>query len=321
MLGCGAWDYYSATYLKKKSNLNASNFTPYTLVEKVPVSSTGSLFTVVPADGGGDDSFLRNLYRKGLWSSEIKQPQLQISRQYTPLGPTEETRGKYGDQALQFFIREEQQGEVSGWIHKLSLGAQIGVRGPDKAITVDHGMGKILFLAGGTGIATAIQLARSLLLETSDKEQLPEMHLLWASRRREECEGGVSDTPRSTAGFTRWTQSAGSTGTEVQRGQKAVLVKELERLKAAYNGRLKVDYFVDEEESFINWDVLKPTLASADKVGEGQPRKRTVLVSGPDGFVGYLAGPKKWQNGQETQGELGGLLQDAGRSGWEVLKV
>jgi hypothetical protein len=39
--------------------------------------------------------------------------------------------------------------------------------------------------------------------------------------------------------------------------------------------------------------------------------KRQVLISGPPGFISYLAGPKEWQDGKEQQGTLGGLISTA----------
>ena len=326
-------------------------FSAYELVGKTPVSGTSGVFTLVPAGdanghtpGGWDKSRerreygLRELNRHGIWSVEIKQPLLQIVREYTPLflplgaapgGEREQQKdeGKYEGRALRFLIREELHGEVSGWIHRLPLGTRMEVRGPRSRCAVGSDVGEVLFLAGGTGIAPALQLAGSFLERTSEGEEegLPRMRILWANRRREDCEGGVSDTRPNVGWMGRLLWSGGFRKDRSQLEQRGVLVEELERLKAAYGGRLTVDYFVDEEKNFITWEALKPALAESRTTvenREGHSRtKHMVLVSGPEGFVSHFAGPKRWQNGREGQGELGGVLRSADTLGWEVLKL
>ncbi len=51
------------------------------------------------------------------------------------------------------------------------------------------------------------------------------------------------------------------------------------------------------------------------------------MVSGPDGFISTFAGPKRWADGKELQGSVGGVLGHliAGNPGfwrdWLVLKL
>ena len=48
---------------------------------------------------------------------------------------------------------------------------------------------------------------------------------------------------------------------------------------------------------------------------------RLLFVSGPEGFINFLAGPKIWDDGKETQGENGGLLGRLGLKDWKVWKL
>ncbi|KAI4142499.1 MAG: hypothetical protein LQ340_007326 [Diploschistes diacapsis] len=320
-----AWATAKPQVNQLAEGLNATSFTSYRLVDREPVSSTSSIFTFVPLQRGRDASLLNKLYLQGLWSSEIKQPQLQVSRYYTPLGLSAVNKGRYGEDALQFLIREELHGEVSGWLHRLPLGTSVGLRGPRGQYTLPNDTKEMVYLAGGTGIAPAIQAARSLLINTESRDALPQFHIMWANRRREDCMGGINDS-RSSSGWFSWLSSNRAPSfAQQQQSRQSVLVEELESLKSAFCGKMKVDYFVDDEKSFITWDALKPALDTTEVSGArsntANVQNRLILVSGPDGFIAHYAGPKAWVEGNETQGELGGLLRHVEKLGWKVAKI
>ncbi|KAK2781881.1 mitochondrial peripheral inner membrane protein [Emmonsiellopsis sp. PD_33] len=256
---------YSSSSSSSSTTLNPYTFTPYTLLSKTPVSSTSSIFTLRPLhDTNNNNTIYTTAWHRGLWSVTFKQPQLQIGRDYTPLPPSMSGDGDGDgddDGALRFLIRKDPYGEVSGYLHNLPPGATVEMRGPqvDYELKSD-GVEEVLFIAGGTGIAPAVQAA------------------------------------------------------------------QLEELKAANPGRLTVDYFVDEEGSLLGRDaVLAFTegkrMQQSDS--DGGKKKKVILVSGPDGFVSYLAGPKVWRDGVEAQGPLGGLLGrlDVRGRGWSVWKL
>ena len=299
-------------------------FVPYTLEDAVLVSSTSSIFTLVPKATDGDPSKVHHPHQHGVWSVEIKQPQLQIAREYTPLPSSDGAKERFGSDALQFLIRKEIRGEVSGWIHNLPIGAEVSIRGPRSQYALPEDVDEVLFLAGGTGIAPALQLAHSLSDLKNSKKNL-KMHIMWANRRREDCVGGISDTQKTNGWFGWWPQSQRVTPALEQSDNKLYVVDELESLKLQLGGRLKVDYFVDDEGSFINMKALKPALAASNPTYESGavlPRKnRLIFISGPDGFVAYLAGPKSWQGRREAQGDLTGLLKEAEQLGWKVWKL
>jgi len=91
---------------------------------------------------------------------------------------------------------------------------------------------------------------------------------------------------------------------------------------------ISVDYFVDEEGTYITEAILKQLLLSdnlnrtSTEGGEGlKVGRKLILISGPDGFISSFAGPKIWENGEEIQGKLGGMLEKLSTVGWEVWKL
>ncbi|KAK5710107.1 hypothetical protein LTR17_019169 [Elasticomyces elasticus] len=298
----------------------STDFVRYALAGKEDISSTCSIFTLRPAHGSRIDTTV--LYDpRAITSVQFKQPQLQIARSYTVLPPVE---GQASDE-LRFLIRKEQRGEVSGYLHRLALGAGIEVRGPSVDYVLPEGVEDVIFLAGGTGIAPALQIADKILHGTT--------HILWANRKREDCLGGASDTPAphsssSWSLLTWWNRpttavaNASSSPKTVDTSDHAV-VQQIEGLKTRRDtgslaqGGLTIDYYVDEEGTFIHPAALLKLL-HAPSPHQG---KRLILISGPDGFVNYWAGPKQWAGGREVQGPLGGALGAVDLKGWDVVKL
>lgn len=295
-------------------------FVKYRLAKREDVSSTCAIFTLRPVLGGkgiGVDGGAR-----AIQSVLFKQPQLQIARAYTLL-PAEPGQA---DDELRFLIRREKGGEVSGYLHRLEAGADVEVRGPHAEYVLPEKVGKVVFLAGGTGIAPALQTAKAVSGEA-------DVHILWANRQREDCEGGKSDTVSEAGGswgemFAGWFSAFGTPGkdakvqdTAVEKRPKSEIVRRLEALKRDGQGRVAIDYFVDSEERFIK-PVEATTLVRTSFSLDAKPEGKNVLfVSGPEGFVNAWAGPKVWQNGEELQGPLGGALAKLDLKDWEIVKL
>lgn len=307
--------------------LNRQNFLPFFIASRDRVSSTSEIITLKPTQL----VFTRNPYeedaKKGLWSVLALQPQLQIARSYTPLPPTPISNHTNTDE-IRFLLRHHPRGEVSSYLHKLYVGDTVYLRGPYPEYKIPDGVDKVLFLAGGTGIAPALQTIHTLLdVRGGGGRSIPKIEVLWANKKWEDCEGGVSDWEGNSVhrAIGAWKKllyvgnrklaSAANTAPIPN-----LIVQELGRLKEKYPGQITVDYFVDEEGTTITESVLRRCLKrrSAQKPGTG---KTLVLVSGPDGFVGHYAGPKHWEGGAEQQGPLGGVLQGIDAEGWEVWKL
>ena len=316
--------YFSDSLPTRKGNSfsDPTEFVKYTLVKKENVSSTCAIFSLKPSTGTTVDLDDPNLER-AITSVEFKQPQLQIARSYTCL-PQED--GQHEDE-LRFLIRREQKGEVSNFLHRLSEGAELETRGLHPEFILPENVNSVAFLVGGTGIAPAAQTADILSGEA-------DVHILWASRRREDCIGGYNDTQTESksAGWNFWgAPKAVKHGEKVEdlpNAEKGALVALLENLKKRSAGpdgrttRLAVDYFVDEEGSFIRPEDVKRMLYQLARSQKDTDSGRNILfVSGPEGFLSYWAGSKQWSNGREVQGPLRGVLSTLDLSGWDVVKL
>jgi ferredoxin-NADP reductase len=310
------------------ASLNPLDFTPYTLIDKQPVSSTSAIFTLRNSNGVSDTESVKEVWKRSVWSVQIKQPQLQIARAYTPLPPTTDGKRKGDEQPedLRLLIRQEQGGEVSTYLHRLPEQSTIELRGPNTELELPRDIIEVIFLAGGTGIAPAMQVAQALGRRTGSR-----MHILWANRGREECIGGISDDQSSTSTQNRvgWWKS--STGSSVPAAQallpedtgtltKGVIASELDALKkrseTATKG-LSVNYYVDDEKTFIQLNEVERRVRRQRE----EQGSRLIIVSGPDGFIEHWAGKKIWAGGREIQGPLGGQLGSMDLGEWKVIKL
>lgn len=314
--------------------LNPETFTKYSLVSREPVSSTSSLFTLRPRHPSGSNyDVYEDAWRTGIWSVMFKQPQLQIGRDYTPLPATAATSltvDEENEGYLRFFIRKDPFGEVSRYLHTLDVGADIEMRGPQVECAIPDETQEILFIAGGTGIAPALQAGYSLLDRTTLANR-PRIHILWASRMREDCMGGESDTPKAPpqkSWFSGWFGSRSNAPGEqtaavaaISPGEKnSLIVRELEALKSQYPGQITVDYYLDEENRFIGRKDISDYIESS-RPSDSNRKNKLILVSGPEGFIGFMAGPKLWAQGLELQGPLGGVIKQLDLKDWAVWKL
>ncbi|KIW76206.1 hypothetical protein Z517_10952 [Fonsecaea pedrosoi CBS 271.37] len=320
-LGSGLFALWQAYLYSVKGD----SFAAYTLLAKEPVSSTASIFHLVPKQHNHNYELYQDAWRRGIWNVQFKQPQLQIVRAYTPLPPIDEkTAQEKGE--IRFLIRQDPYGEVSSYLHRLRLGADIEMRGPNLEYELGPEVRQVVFFAGGTGIAPALQVAHALFegnkpAQSDAGNKQRKLHILWANRLREDCLGGVSDDPPAEplppkptwSGF--FSKSKPKPPPPVSE-KKGVIVQELEALKQKYPGQITVEYFVNAEDTWIDEDAVFRALSRFDdkdfSTGYGtSPEQRQILISGPPGFIAYLAGPKEWKNGREEQGAVSKLVAHA----------
>ncbi|KAJ9144387.1 hypothetical protein NKR19_g6492 [Coniochaeta hoffmannii] len=372
--------------------LNPTTFVPFTITSREQVSPTAFILTVTPSDclpwtgvlyplnilspfyapdraARWGHVLLRDIWRTGAtWSVEVKQPQLQVAREYTPLPPTvasEEaespTRALMFElyyvpkdpPRLRFLIRRMEGGEVSNYLSGLEVGDEIELRGPHYGFDVPRRLGdgdRVIFLAGGTGIAPALQVARAVLRGWEGLTDGPKVDILWANRHRADCVG--CPEVRNPNG-----QLDGSGGP---------VLDQLAEIQKKYPGRVTVRCTVDEERSFVQMATLAGLVTSGPRrIEDGQDSddcslhsqeaaawrpamdidsekkkkdavvdycccgggKNLLFVSGPDGFIEYFAGAKRWANGMELQGPVGGILGrlkarfPEAMNDWLVLKL
>lgn len=310
----------------KVAVLNPEGFTPFTLVAKEAVSSTSSVFTLRPMKNVDETQKIYNkIWHEGVWSVQVKQPQLQIARYYTPLLPMQ-SKPDILHTDLQFLIRRDPQGEVSGYLHKLPMGAKVELRGPQLEYAIPSDVDEVLFLAGGTGIAPALQVVHTLAQHRPmTTKHTPIIRILWANRRQEDALGmPVNDFgPRQLS----WMAKPDDLGVPYYHSKnRSFLSYVLSSLRKHYSGKLSLHYFVDEQGSVIDESTLMKHLSDSaikdkERLEGGSAGRKLIFVSGPDGFVSHYAGPKMWQGGIERQGPLGGVLKKLDLSGWEVWKL
>ena len=417
---CGLDEWLTALRVGKP--LNETRFVPFVVVSRDQVSPTGFILTVKPkfsldspdtSPSGQALSILfprlrfphelhtsrpvlEKAWHHGLWSVEIKQPQLQVARDYTPLPAAsralEQEDLKLGH--LRFLIRQMDGGEVSTYLSRLQVGNTVELRGPHLGFDIRTRLGsadKVVFLAGGTGIAPALQTARAFSdTETTTSSSKPSVSILWANRHRADCPG-IDPPSSSSSSAPKLPPSAAPTTNTI--------VSFLAQMKARYGDKLNYASTVDDENTRISSrDVLSaagnpsptpttsttwsfpfftttrqtqhpqyptpapgpvPVDASAcqyhsaarlvssggsdaifDADGETRcgcldarggkpvaPGKNLLMVSGPDGFIGAFAGPKRWADGMERQGSVGGLVGSLWEASpgfwanWLVLKL
>jgi homoaconitate hydratase len=303
------------------------SFVKYKIVAKDPVSSTASIFYVEPTEASKESEIYKDAWRKGIWNFHLKQPQIQIVRPYTPLPPEGGKDGKE-NHLLRFLIRHDPHGEVSSYIHNLPVGAYVELRGPNLEYHLTPEVRQVVFFAGGTGIAPALQIAHAMFDterngdEDSDGHRKGKMlHILWANRKREDCAGGLSDAPPAepvapkptwSGFFTKQTPKPVPKVSE----DKGAVVQELESLKSRHPGQVTVEYFVNEEDTWIDEDAVSKALSRFDDKDFStgtttSHEQRQILISGPPGFISYLAGPKEWRNGREEQGGISKIVAHA----------
>lgn len=327
-VGVAAAFGYSVYKHKNKSAAEAASLGPgndgfvkYRLAGREDVSSTCAIFTLRPVLGSKGVQWNKEGGERAIQSVLFKQPQLQIARAYTLL-PAQPGQP---DDELRFLIKREKGGEVSSYLHRLETGAEVEVRGPNAEYVLPENVGKVVFLAGGTGIAPALQAAKAVSGEA-------DVHILWANRRREDCEGGKSDTISASGSwgetFAGWFSPFSTPGKEArvqdvatENRPKSEIVRRLEALKRDGQGRVAIDYFVDEEERFIKPIEATTLVRASFSLDPKQGGKNVMFVSGPEGFVNAWAGPKEWKNGVETPGPLGGALAKLDLKDWEIVKL
>lgn len=277
--------------------LNNTNFLPFILESRKAVSSTAAILNIYSVPPGQNSTLVNEAWRTGVWSTEVMQPELQIARSYTPLPPVE---GAAPEQ-MRLYVRKEPQGEVSSMLHRIYRGTFVHLRGVRIEYRVPEHVDEVLFLAGGTGIAPALQVAHTLFKYRGGNGRKPRMRVLWANRKREDSYNALEQTQN-------------------------LLVEEIEGLKSKYAGRFDVEYLVDEDGAFITEDLLRKYLKGREPIAEqssedGATGKKILLVSGPEGFIDYYAGSKFMEKGREMQGPLGGMLEKIEPKGWDVWKL
>ncbi|KAF4511207.1 hypothetical protein G6O67_003025 [Ophiocordyceps sinensis] len=358
----GAAYYHLLAPERRSTTLNPDTFVPYTITSREAVSPTSVVVAVSPQTPDPSPPHLRpgtSLWRHALWSVEFKQPEVQIARHYTPLPPVDG-----GDDAargcLRFYVRAVPGGEMSNYLTRLAVGRRVWLRGPHAGFDVLQRLGprgRVVFLAGGTGLVPALQVAAAVLDGSHDTT----MALFWAVRKRDEVQTLTEPAPSRWS----WWSTKAPTRMQADLAEPSPIACQLKQIKAKYGDRLDIRLAIDEDgtvirEADVEGALLLPPPSRASPTppsrgcpchdqrlhadasesnaseascrcptpdGGRGPGKNLLMVSGPDGFVAHYAGPKAWLRGTLTQGPVSGV---AGRlqgrharlaDEWLVLKL
>ncbi|KAI0169625.1 hypothetical protein GGR52DRAFT_475258 [Hypoxylon sp. FL1284] len=287
----------------KNKALNKTSFTPFTIVSKEQVSPTAFVLSVrAGAASATTRARLREAWDHGLWSVEIKQPQLQIARHYTPLPPppraheeekNNDDSGKNVDEdeeILRFLIRRVDGGEMSTYLSRLRVGGAVWLRGPHLGFDVARRLGSsssdstgqaagrvVVFVAGGTGVAPALQVARRLLDGPEPDETKPAaMSILWANRAAADALGRPLP-PTSASGRGSWlpsswwrcgVQSDKTQERQEQTAEESSLARQIRDLQRRHPSRFYISYFVDAEATRISsQDIQRAAPTSGQQLG------------------------------------------------------
>lgn len=176
----------------------------------------------------------------------------------------------HGD-SMQILVKRYDNGDLSRFIHSR---APAGILQVKQVLTEPLPQAKrYVFIVGGTGIAPVYQCLQKFDAMKGDEK--PDVEVLYASRSQDEV----------------------------------YLRAQLDAFQTGSDGRVKVQYFVDDQGTQISTKNLK-------KYTSATTANQVILVCGPDGFVEYVAGEKP----EVGQGAVGGLLAKAGIT-QNVLKL
>ncbi|KAK2069624.1 hypothetical protein P8C59_004183 [Phyllachora maydis] len=297
-------------------SLNDKTFAPYRVVSSEPISPTNFVLTVEPASPSTPvPDALGRAWRHGTFSVEIKQPEIQVAREYTPLPPAPDDPAAGHPRRLRFLVRALAGGEVSTYLGRLRAGDSVELRGPHLGPDVRARLGRhgpphhVVFVAGGTGIAPALQVAGAVLdgdpaapaHPAADPAQ-PRVAVIWANRQRADCAGCEAlEAPTSASAL-------------------GPVMRQLADLKRRHGPRFSVVCTVDEERRFIDATTI---LEAAGAVVGAQNRRRqqqqqqeqeqeqTRRVDDQDDMCRYHGRTATaWSTGQDPPQRDGGRARD-----------
>lgn len=260
----------------------------------------------------------------GIYAYYVKEPTIQVERPYTPLSMLHRADPK----TLDLLVKRYRDGEVSRFLHRLSTGTEMEMRGPEVSWHLPSSArvpDEIVTLVGGTGVAATHQLLSNVLDTRPSK---PPKLTVWYAAPTMDALQVMPELVAYAKAFPNYV----SLRVFVERmppktqgvlfaadgGQLPVTVETVPRSWWQWLKRPSFELVVDDHMHIplhhgrITQDDVQKHLAPAAV-------QRIILVCGPDGFVRALAGPK----GRDlvSQGPLQGMLAAAGYAPCDVFKM
>ncbi|QLG74928.1 hypothetical protein HG535_0H02550 [Zygotorulaspora mrakii] len=304
------------------NELSQGHFTSYRISNKHIIDENHFLMELTPLIDQKINLW-KLLGSEKMWSVQVKQPQIMVVRNYTPLplifnkatGAIELLKdGQFAGGKLLFYLKSYEHGEVARWLQQMQENEIVELRGPyieyelpklereskrsrDFLLTaIDEEIQEekykfqpfdIAMYTAGTGIVTALQL---MLTESPFR--------------------GTIDLFHSCKDFT-------------ELGPLMPLILKLERYK-----RLRLHLFESSHEPSRELRLtrmLKETSTPFPYQGSVVFREMTynnvrpvlALVCGPDSFISSIASPKL----SPYQGPVGGILEKKGWTSDNLFKL
>ncbi|CEP60691.1 oxidoreductase LALA0_S01e16754g [Lachancea lanzarotensis] len=298
--------YYYFNEKRHSNELSPDHFIPYKITYNDEIDSEHFMLELTPARPQKID-WWKAMSSGKLWSIEIKQPEIMVVRNYTPL-PLEHVgngqirtfpEGSFKDGKLFFYLKKYKHGEVARWLSKLPEGHTVELRGPyvdyempSQSISSSAGKVKdrvsydVVTFTAGTGIAPVAQM---LLTNKAHFGRVLMLH---------------------------------SCGARQELGPLQPLLEE-----AQNNKRIQLHYYESRHGRDIRkipYEVLAllPTPYSAESAPVEENSASTVnpilaLVCGPDSYINTVAGPKYGL----LQGPIQGILAQRSWNNSNVYKL
>jgi len=255
--------------------LSKSEFKPFKLVGIEKLNHDTSLFRVDLGEGN-----TMGMTSAGLLMVQGTDKDGQtVAKPYTPTTRDSSTTGHFD-----LVIKKYPQGNVSSFVHSLSVGDEISVKGCFTKLPIKPNMKKeIGLIAGGSGLTPMLQVLEELLESSDDHTKLT---LLFCNQ-----------TPADV-----------------------VLRDRIDAL-AAKHPRFTAHYCVDKGDT--NWSGLTGYVTS-DMFKEIMPEPSAdsmVMVCGPPPMYKAICGSKQLEEGKPAaQGEVGGFMKAMGYTEGMVFK-
>jgi len=255
--------------------LSKSEFKPFKVVDIQKLNHNTSLFRI---DLGAGNTM--GMTTAGLLMVQGTDKEGQtVARPYTPTTRDSTTTGHFD-----LVIKKYEQGNVSSYVHGLSVGDELNVKGCFTKLEIKPNMKKeIGMIAGGSGLTPMLQVIEELLESGDDQTKLT---LLFCNQTPDDI----------------------------------ILKDRMEALAAKYP-RFKVHYCVDKAISewsgftgYVTPDMVKSIMpAPADG--------NMIMVCGPPPMYKAICGGKKFEEGKPpAQGEVGGFMKSMGYTEDMVFK-
>ncbi|GMM53452.1 oxidoreductase [Maudiozyma humilis] len=280
------WDIHTTWTIE----LDQDKFTRYRISQRVPIDPHHYILEVKPLSRQSVNIWKLMTSNK-IWSIEVKQPEIMIVRNYTPL-PFKLISDKDSENyeleeldianddtnegKLLFYVKNYDSGEVGRWMRHLDVGSRIDLRGPYVEYEIDQQKKNINIMTAGTGIVSALQIL-------SQKPADDPVNYNWIHTSNDIAELGK-------------------------------LIDKVTALSKKSNVQLTL---FDKKHDLRNNLVELVDLIPGNNNDKAFNTAFVSLVCGPEGFVKMLAGAKVDLN----QGPIGGILKTKGWSNNNVFKL